>query len=72
LFVDLAFLALGLFVVARHKTLAREQLQFQKEVFKLRDADNPRTIRSNEIVYLVVGAGFAFWSLARLLGLIVR
>jgi hypothetical protein len=72
LLVDLAFLALGLFVVARHRTLAREQLQFQKEVLKLRDADDPRTIRSSEIVYLIVGAVFALWSLARLLGLIVR
>lgn len=68
--IDLFFLAVGFFVMIRHKALSREALQFQKDVFKLRFVDDPIAVRSAGIVFLIVGGAFALWSLARLSGLI--
>jgi hypothetical protein len=66
--IDFITLALGLYAVTFRKRLARTHLKFQKDVLKLRNADDPRTIRSSERVALLVGGSAIVWALARLAG----
>lgn len=69
LLVQLLLLAVGLAAILNRKSWARSHLEFQRDVFKMRDTDDPKLARGERVV-VAVGAFFVILAVAQLSGLI--